>query len=72
LTICDMRAAIKYIKENCCPGACADFVVNITGTFSGNILTLYFSGDVPLGYVPCDPAGVLLTISDLNGNSISK
>lgn len=71
LTICDMRAAIKFIQQNCCPGTCEDFVVNLSATFTNPTILLYFTGTIPVGFINCIPTGSLVTISDGNGNSVS-
>jgi hypothetical protein len=69
LTICDMRAAIKYIQDNCCPTACSDFVFNVFGSYTNPFLTLYFSGTViPAGFESCNILGTLITITDNLGN----
>jgi hypothetical protein len=71
LTICDMRAAIKYIQDNCCPGNCEDFVINLVATFTSPVMKFYFTGSIPVGYIACNPSGTTITVSDLNGNSTS-
>jgi hypothetical protein len=71
LTICDMRSAIKFIQQNCCPGTCEDFVVNLAATFSNPQIKLYFTGTLPVGFDNCNPSGSLVTITDGNGNSVS-
>lgn len=71
LTICDMRAAIKFIQENCCPGTCEDFVVTMSATFTNPVITLFLNGTLPVGYTSCSALGTLFTITDSNGNSIT-
>ena len=72
LTICDMRAAIKFIQQNCCPGSCEDFMVSLSANYSTPNLTLYFTGTIPAGYVTCNPLGITVTITDSFSNSISQ
>jgi|694.fasta_scaffold127456_4 hypothetical protein len=74
LTLCDMRAAIKDIKLNCCNTECSDFVWAISSTVdaSGTQIEFYFDSVViPSGFTACDPLGATFTISDSLGNSMN-
>jgi len=74
LTLCDMRAAIKDIKLNCCNTECSNFVWAISSTIdaSGTQIQFYFDSVViPSGFTACDPLGATFTISDSLGNSMN-
>lgn len=68
LTICDMRNAIKYIQDNCCPTACSEFLLTTSVTYDGTVLTIYFTGTIPLGFNSCAALGTLITITDSSAN----
>jgi len=72
LTICDLRAAVQYIKDNCCPGGCDGIAVSLTATFDGTFLKLYFNGTIPAGFFDCDSMGSLFNITDDGGNVVSQ
>jgi len=70
ITICDLRAAVKNIQETCCPTGCEALVINMTATFSGTIITLFFTGSVPAGFIDCFSAGNELIITDCFGTQL--
>lgn len=72
LTICDLRSAVQYIKNNCCPGGCDGIAINMTASFNGSSIIIYLTGTIPSGFYDCDPGGSLFTITDSSGNSISQ
>ena len=71
LTICDMRAAIKDIQQNCCSGAtCNDVIFAAFGSYGNDTITLNFGGSViPTGFTECSPAGNTVVITDAAANS---
>jgi len=73
LTICDMRAAIKDIQNNCCSGAtCNDVIFAAFGSFGDNTITLNFGGSIiPAGFTECNAAGNTVIITDAASNSYS-
>lgn len=72
ITLCDLRSAVQYIKETCCPGGCDGISVTLTATFDGTNLKLYFVGAVPSGFTDCDGTGNLFNITDDGGNVVSQ
>jgi hypothetical protein len=65
LTICDMRAAIKDIKETCCTLSCTDVVFTFTGSYTSETLTLNFTGsNIPSALTECNVAGAAVTVTD--------
>jgi hypothetical protein len=72
LTICDMRAAIINIQNNCCPSGCDGITLSLSAVFEApNTLRVYINGTIPSGFVNCIPGGALFTISDSLGNSFT-
>lgn len=73
LTLCDIRAAVKSIQDVCCTGTtCDDLDIQVQGVLtSPTTLQLYFTGTYPSGYGPCNPAGVVITITDSSNNSMT-
>jgi hypothetical protein len=65
LTICDMRAAIKDIKETCCTLSCTDIVFTFTGSYTSETLTLNFTGsNIPTALSECNVTGASVTVTD--------
>lgn len=71
LTICDMRAAIQYIKANCCPTCCDDLEIDFSATLVGTTIKLFINGTVPIGFTECSAGGTQFTIADQSGNYIT-
>jgi len=70
LTICDMRAAIKDIKTNCCTIDCNDVIFTAFGSYASNTITLNFGGSsIPTGFTECNSAGNIVTITDAAANT---
>lgn len=68
LTICDLRAAVINIQENCCPSGCNGITIGMNATLDANIITIYVTGTVPPNFVQCPPTGTATyTITDGNG-----
>ncbi len=72
ITICDLRSAVQYIKDNCCPSGCDGISINLTATFNGSNLVFYFTGSIPAGFFDCDGTGNLFSITDDGGNTVSQ
>jgi len=72
LTVCDMRAAIQYIKANCCPTCCDDLEIDFTATLEATTIKLFINGTVPIGFQECSTSGTLFTIADQSGNYITQ
>jgi hypothetical protein len=70
LTICDMRAAIINIQENCCDEGCdgINWIINASLDATGVTLTIDYSGTVPAPFVDCSPAS---TIEIVDGNGVT-
>lgn len=65
LTICDLRAAVINIQENCCPSGCDGIDVAMTAVLVGTDIRIYVTGTVPGNFVGCPPSGnATFTISD--------
>lgn len=72
LTICDMRAAVKDIQQNCCSSSCNDVIFAAFGSYANNVITLNFGGTIiPSGFTQCNPAGATVLITDAAANSYS-
>jgi hypothetical protein len=72
LTLCDVRSAIANIQATCCPTTCAGVDVTLSAVLaSPSVLNLFFTGAVPVGFIECNPAGTLVTITDSNGGTVS-
>lgn len=72
LTICDMRAAIKDIQQNCCTVTCSDIIFTAFGSFANNVITLNFGGTIiPSGFTECNTAGATVTVMDAAANTYS-
>lgn len=73
LVICDLRAAVRNIQENCCPSGCDGITLTISAVITGGTgLRIYINGTIPSGFVQCNPLGTLFTISDTLGNSFTQ
>jgi hypothetical protein len=72
LTICDLRAAVANIQENCCPSGCDGIDFLLQAAISGPNLTLYFTGTIPAGFTDCAPLGSTFKVTDSAGSSISQ
>jgi len=70
LTICDMRQAIKTIQLNCCPTGCDGIELNMTASLDETVLSVFFTGTVPAGFVQC-LGTTSVKITDSNGNTIN-
>jgi len=65
LTICDLRAAVINIQENCCPSGCDGIDVGMTASLTGTDVRIYVTGTVPANFIACPPTGTAtFTISD--------
>ena len=70
LTICDIRSAILNIQSTCCPTVCDAIDVTLTAAFSDpSTLKVYFTGNIPVGFVECNPMGTQVTITDQSGGT---
>jgi hypothetical protein len=71
--ICDLRAAVRNIQENCCPSGCDGITLSVSAVITGGTgLRIYINGTIPAGFVQCNPLGTLFTISDTLGNSFTQ
>lgn len=70
IMLMDMYQAIRNIQLNCCPTGCAAIELTMTASITGNVLTLYFIGVLPSGFVECNPLGAQFTIKDDLNNVI--
>lgn len=72
LTICDMRAAVQYIKTNCCPSGCDGIELTLSAvTVAPANVRIYINGIIPASFAQCSGLGTLFTISDSLGGSIT-
>ena len=70
LTICDIRAAVKQIQQNCCSFNCDDVLLFVTGNLNSQILTLNFTGSsAPAGFDECNANGALVLVEDGTGTT---
>ena len=70
LVICDMRAALQNVLDNCCNVDCNDIIIDITPSVNqaGDTLTVDFTGTViPQAFYSCHPLGAFLEITDALG-----
>lgn len=73
LTICDMRAAIINIQNNCCPSGCDGITLTVSAVIeSTSTLRIYINGTIPTGFLQCNALGTLFTIADTLGNSFTQ
>lgn len=70
LTMCDVRQAVKTIQINCCPTGCDGIELTLSASLSGDVLSVYPAGIIPVGFVQCF-GSTNVKISDSNGNSIN-
>jgi len=67
LTVCDIRAAVKNIKSNCCGDGCEDVELALFATLVNNNLKIFVNGNIPSGFAECNLGGTLITVMDTNG-----
>lgn len=73
LTICDLRAAVINIKNNCCPSGCDGVSIYITAIVEApSTLRIYINGTIPTGFQNCNVLGSLFTIADTLGGSFTQ
>lgn len=72
LTVCDLRAALENVLNNCCNDAaiCAQITVDMSATISTSIVSIAYTGTAPTAFVDC-ASGLTLTIKDKYGFSYS-
>jgi hypothetical protein len=65
LTVCDMRAALQNVLNNCCNDAaiCSTVSVDLSGSISGTTLSILFTGSAPTAFSDC-VSGLSLVIKD--------
>lgn len=72
LTVCDIRAAVKSIQDNCCKVTCDDIIIDFDYKWIDAVtLRLFFlpKGNLPMGFYDCNDAqGNMLTFTDGLGN----
>jgi hypothetical protein len=73
LTICDLRAAVSAILDNCCKVDCSVIEIDFDYKWTDSTtLTMYFSPKsyLPTGFYDCNTtSGNAITITDANGNT---
>lgn len=86
LTVCDLRAAVKFIQDTCCNVSCQDLLVDFDVVYGVGIdsstgktkitLTLFFGVDtvnIPAQFHDCDQVSFTkLTITDQSGHSVVR
>jgi hypothetical protein len=73
ITICDLRAAVRNIQENCCPSGCDGIELSISAVVEApSTLRIYITGTIPTGFIECGGAATSFTISDTLGNSTTQ
>ena len=73
ITICDLRAAVRNIQENCCPSGCDGIELAISAVVEApSTLRIYITGTIPTGFIECGGAATSFTISDTLGNSTTQ
>jgi hypothetical protein len=68
LTICDMRAALQNVVNNCCSPSCNDVDITMVSSFSSPNIELSFTGTAG-SFVDCFAAGMFVEITDAYGVS---
>ena len=65
IMICDIRAAVKNIKETCCTAGCSQVSITMTTSLDSvsQDLTLYLTGSIPVSFSDCG-SGSLLIVTD--------
>lgn len=71
LAIQDARQAIRTIQLNCCPTGCDGIELSLTAAVVSNQIVLYINGTIPAGFQMCTPSGIVFTVTDSFGASIS-
>lgn len=74
LTICDMRAAINSVMD-CCAADCTDIILAMIATIdsAGTTISVNFNGSsIPSSFIPCNPLGSLVTVTDSAGNTYTE
>jgi len=71
LTICDMRAALQNVVNNCCTPNCDAVSITMTSAFSSPNIQLSFAGAAG-SFVDCYAAGMFVTITDSFGVSFTS
>lgn len=73
LTVCDLRAAVKSILDNCCKVDCNSIIIDFDYKWiDSTTLRMFFSPKsyLPTGFYDCNDAqGNAITITDGNGNT---
>ena len=70
LTVCDMRAALQNVIDNCCSTDCNDITLAFAPSLNGagDTVTISVAGSViPSGFFSCNPLGAILQITDTFG-----
>jgi hypothetical protein len=69
IMLCDIRAAVKNIKETCCTAGCSQVSVTMTASLDSvsQDLTLYLVGSIPTSFSDCG-SGSLLVVTDGYGS----
>lgn len=70
LTVCDMRAALQNVIDNCCSTNCDDLILSYAPSINGagDTVTISVAGSViPSGFYSCNPAGAIVQITDTFG-----
>jgi hypothetical protein len=70
LTICDMRAALQNVVNNCCSPSCDSVDITMVSSFSSPNIELSFTGSAG-SFVDCFPGGMFVEITDAYGVSYS-
>ena len=68
LTICDMRAALQNVVNNCCSPSCDSVDITMVSSFSSPNIELSFTGSAG-SFVDCFPGGMFVEITDAYGVS---
>ena len=71
LTICDMRAALQNVVNNCCTPNCDLVSIAMTSSFSSPNIELSFTGTAG-SFVDCYASGMFVTITDSFGVSFTS
>jgi hypothetical protein len=70
LTVCDMRAAIRNIQQNCCPSGCDGINLTMIAIQSPDVLSVYVNGIIPAEFLEC-AGSTIITLTDSAGASIT-
>lgn len=71
-TVCDMRSAITFIKNNCCATGADAIDLGMTATLDGDNVVIYFNGTIPDTMLDATGGSTVIITDSVGGGPISK